>query len=523
MYVVLSDLHVKRESVPTCLQALRIAHAEAVARDAAILFLGDFWHARGALPVEPLNLVLNELATWSVPVVMIPGNHDLVSRTGNGVSLVPLATTLGADRCLLLTKPSVCLDALFLPYMHDVPRLKAALHHARHCLDDISAVFCHVEVAGARLADKIIASSSRSVTPSDFPPKLPVFSGHLHRPHIVSDNIRYVGSPYQVSASERGQQKSLLILDRKAGWAVVDSVPISIGPRHLIINAQSSHPVSDVRAGDRVIIQTASQDDDKMKKLVKDLRAKGIRVEIQLVADGGTTFPAEVTDGADPFTPPEPRISPGALSNVDLFHEYALIKNLAPKVTTTGREILQEVGGKNSMLQGSISGKDVVVEWESVSLRGFGTFLDKITYPLRNRGLVLIMGRLADENGTSTGRSNSCGKTTLAMSALWALTGRTDARPDGSVEKGVSLEMVHDDAKDCEVTARMHLRGDRVLSEVKTMMTSEESEGAGLREESSLQVIVIRTSSRVGTVENTRYAAQKCPLTETRLDLPDVL
>jgi hypothetical protein len=41
--------------------------------DAGIIFLGDFWHARGAIPVEPLIDALNEVRTWTRPVVMIPG------------------------------------------------------------------------------------------------------------------------------------------------------------------------------------------------------------------------------------------------------------------------------------------------------------------------------------------------------------------------------------------------------------------------------------------------------------------
>lgn len=255
MYVVLSDLHVKRESVFTCVQALKIAHAEALKRDAGVLFLGDFWHARGALAVEPLNLILKELQYWSVPVIMIPGNHDLISRTGNGVSLVPLATTLGEEKCLLITKPSICLNALFLPYMHESSKLKASLEQARHCLDDINAIFCHVEVAGAKLAGKYISKpSSRSLSPCDFPSRVPVYSGHLHRPHLVSDNIRYVGSPYEVSASEEGQQKSLLVLDRKAGWAVADSIPIRVGPRHITIRADEYESLPPIEVGDRVIV-----------------------------------------------------------------------------------------------------------------------------------------------------------------------------------------------------------------------------------------------------------------------------
>lgn len=68
---------------------------------------------------------------------MIPGNHDLISRTGNGVALVPLATTVSVSNCLLITKPSVCLDGLFLPYIHDTAKLKATIGQARHCLQDI--------------------------------------------------------------------------------------------------------------------------------------------------------------------------------------------------------------------------------------------------------------------------------------------------------------------------------------------------------------------------------------------------
>ena len=40
---------------------------------------GDFWHARGALPVEPLNQVLRVLRGWTRPTLMLVGNHDQVT------------------------------------------------------------------------------------------------------------------------------------------------------------------------------------------------------------------------------------------------------------------------------------------------------------------------------------------------------------------------------------------------------------------------------------------------------------
>ncbi len=39
---------------------------------------GDFWHARGSLPVEPLNAVLRVLRNWTRPTLMLVGNHDQV-------------------------------------------------------------------------------------------------------------------------------------------------------------------------------------------------------------------------------------------------------------------------------------------------------------------------------------------------------------------------------------------------------------------------------------------------------------
>lgn len=44
---------------------------------------GDFWHARGPLPVETLNAVIARLRAWTQPTLMLVGNHDQV-RVGDG-------------------------------------------------------------------------------------------------------------------------------------------------------------------------------------------------------------------------------------------------------------------------------------------------------------------------------------------------------------------------------------------------------------------------------------------------------
>jgi DNA repair exonuclease SbcCD nuclease subunit len=77
--VIFSDLHVKSASIEVCEEVLHRVHQEALQRNAGIIFLGDFCHARGALSVELLNRVLKSLRKWEQPVIMIPGNHDQVS------------------------------------------------------------------------------------------------------------------------------------------------------------------------------------------------------------------------------------------------------------------------------------------------------------------------------------------------------------------------------------------------------------------------------------------------------------
>lgn len=120
-WLAFSDLHVSLRTRRVCLQVLERVQEEAAARGAGVLFLGvwegggrggagdvehagaaldlppflcaqpplpaldlpgtagdagDFWHTRGALPVEPLNEVVQALAGWQQPTLMLPGNHD---------------------------------------------------------------------------------------------------------------------------------------------------------------------------------------------------------------------------------------------------------------------------------------------------------------------------------------------------------------------------------------------------------------------------------------------------------------
>ena len=56
-----------------------------------------------------------------------------------------------------------------------------------------------------------------------------------------------------------------------------------------------------------------------------------------------------------------------------------------------------------------------------------GACRNKVSYKLENQGIRVISGSNLDDDGSL---SNGAGKSALVMSALWALTGRTDPRAE---------------------------------------------------------------------------------------------
>jgi hypothetical protein len=67
------------------------------------LLAGDFWDRRGDLPVVPLNKVQQELSSWQVPLLLLPGNHDQV-QLKHGLF----------HRCVL----ECCVDVMLLRLWH---------------------------------------------------------------------------------------------------------------------------------------------------------------------------------------------------------------------------------------------------------------------------------------------------------------------------------------------------------------------------------------------------------------------
>lgn len=205
------------------------------------------------------------------------------------------------------------LPALFLPYRKDHGQLLEQIRATQDAVNN-SVVFAHIETVGA-FTDRLDHSAHHSpilqaIRPDDLPYSTMLFSGHYHKPQTLtgsnSSKIVYVGSPYEVSLAECGEQKRLLFFNDTTNLEIFEEIPIAVGAKHFVI--APSTPISDVvtmdqlqsiaeicRPGDRVVFK-CNDFEPGFKKSLDALRERGVRVEIWAVPAPGvavSAFPPE--------------------------------------------------------------------------------------------------------------------------------------------------------------------------------------------------------------------------------------
>ena len=518
-WIVFSDLHVNRKTAPVAMEVLRRVHDAALARDAGIVFLGDFWHARGAIPVEPLVEALDAVRAWTVPAVMIPGNHDQVTAGGETHALAPLAAA-NPKFVRVISRPALWRGALWLPYRRDPAALRDAVAEAkrlatlatehegqtetdRHRFD---AIMCHADVAGASMNERFQARDGldpelfRVDRPASGPgsesvaPSIPTYTGHYHKPHTVpGTRITYVGSPYQVSRAEAGQTKALVVLDADSGWrgwvgdetlnfnasvgasprggdAAVTDLPrealltLDLGPRHFSVRGEDASPPAEGRAGDVVRwtlpLSSASVNEDAKSK-TKTGAADGPASVPGIDAARAAGMVVEVCyeTVASPVRIPEAE----ELGPAGLYDAYATAAALPDDVVAFGKSVLAEVAASTAESDADGTSR------ASLDLsRGAATLrLSLASVEVEGFGAFAdavtypladrgVCAVVGDNRDDRCSDSNGAGKTTLVMAPMWALTGASDTRIEGGSGKTLTKTDVVNDAR---ASARVRLEG----------------------------------------------------------------
>ena len=545
-WITFSDLHVSARTCATCVSVLKTVkqHVQDVSaktkQKTGVLFLGDFWHEKGALPVAPLNLVMTEVASWNFPALFLVGNHDMADAAGAVHALTPIMAANPAH-VHVFDKPAIFLDAMWIPYRQAGDAVQSSMEMAQG--QKFSAVFCHLDLAGAKVNNA--AQARRGIAPDELvgsTSALRVWAGHYHLPQSVESttgaSVQYVGSPYQVTRAERGQTKRLVVLDRNEGWTEVPdlSLPLDVGPRHFEFDLSSYamhgaaneyvsalQNVPSMRRGDfaRFIVDAEPLSGTNAKRgmltnqgfgvasLVEHAEQYGAVVDIVRRPPRRTTrFESATTDevfsDGDPTQGLQQVPSSLAATPLDTWSRFCNIEQKDDVVRKIGSEILGEVAGGDAInpSDGAVDdtaarqvfeslvkdGAPNVLDLHAVEVEGFGPFVEKLKYPLHDRGCVLLVGRImrdvdgedlgemteedGDDGEVSQDPSNGAGKTALAFSALWGLTGRavdasvgTSSGLNASFTSGGGFggqlvgDVVNDGSKEASVVVTGTLRG----------------------------------------------------------------
>ena len=417
--LLFSDLHLSPKTFETCMQVLRKVHDEAKRLNVPVGFLGDFYdkvYSQGTLPVDILNELLRYFSDeWSVPMIMIPGNHDYFDAAETEHGLTPFSFA-NPKYIRVIDTPTMVDNQLWIPWRRDLDVLKSVLSSNAHA----NVIFAHLDLVGFRLnATKI---STEGLLPSQLPSGVPVYTGHYHTPQ-AHGSIQYVGSPYQLSLSEAEDKKALLVLDDH--WHVSAKIPLDIGPRQFKWTANellSRH--ESLRPMDRVSV-TCSQT-DIIQPLVSTLREQSVDIQVKR-----PTVPMKTrVDNQQQMNPVELWSAYGNRIGIDT--ESSSWK----KVTRQ----LRSIPATKSMTVAN------PVHPKTLEVSGFGPFESQCELTLDASGFTLVTG----ECDNTRGRSNGAGKSMATAGAwLWACTGQIDGR--GALSFDINHSVIHHSAKEARV------------------------------------------------------------------------
>tara|TARA_B100001175_G_C19511242_1_gene644042 strand:- start:2614 stop:3702 length:1089 start_codon:yes stop_codon:yes gene_type:complete len=180
--------------------------------------LGDVFDNRQSVNLAAQDLairVFEELGKVFPDIHIIVGNHDIMRKNSNEISSVdclkyiPNVTVLKEPK-ILEYEDATC---LLMPWRRNSDHEKETLDSIKQNID---YMFCHTETQGVQISPSTKHLHDGGNTVSTFKRFKRVYSGHIHY-RQEKGNFILVGNPYQMTRSDRGNQKGIYLLDLKSG------------------------------------------------------------------------------------------------------------------------------------------------------------------------------------------------------------------------------------------------------------------------------------------------------------------
>ena len=184
-----------------------------------VLVSGDVYD-RAVPPLDAVALceeAFVRVRAAGAQVVVISGNHDSARRLGFGARLMDSGGVFLRTDATACAEP-VVIDGVpfFAVPFQDPAELSAALGRVRAVAPPVSVVLAHGWVAGGAACDSerdITVGGVSSVPVSLFDGFAYSALGHLHGAQVLSESLRYSGSPLAYSFSEASHTKGSWLVE----------------------------------------------------------------------------------------------------------------------------------------------------------------------------------------------------------------------------------------------------------------------------------------------------------------------
>lgn len=210
----------------------------------AIFILGDIFESRQSLNIlvmfEAMQIVkeLNEI----LPIFTIIGNHDIYRKYTNDVNSVSIFSMF--PNMKIMEKPEVLtfhggVKALFMPWQ-DTHTQEMEIVEA----NDADYLFCHTDIAGFKYNRRVMMEGG--LNPATLEKFKRVYTGHIHLAQF-RENLRVLGSPFELTRGDMGNPKSVWLLDFKNGKET--SFLNTISPRFIKTKLENilDHPLESIK------------------------------------------------------------------------------------------------------------------------------------------------------------------------------------------------------------------------------------------------------------------------------------
>ncbi len=233
-FLVFSDLHAhpwsrfskrlangRNSRLEDTLQTLKFIRQKATELDVdGVIFSGDLFDAKTRIPLATINVVYREFSQWTRPVLMIPGNHDFLHRSGSDHALEVFRDLEGFT---VVDEPAVIEWEL----KYDVVTVAAVPYREEmrpEWFADAEICVAHGSVVGSKYAPNglhILPPEMAGKEPGQYGEgismswldryKLAVV-GHIHYPQALG-NVLIPGMPMQQHPHELDQKRGVWLVE----------------------------------------------------------------------------------------------------------------------------------------------------------------------------------------------------------------------------------------------------------------------------------------------------------------------